>query len=499
MSESRSYNNFLALPLLLMPAVASLAAVLSAGWLAIDDAYITFRYAENLAHGLGFVYNPGERVLGTTTPLYCLWLACGNLAGIPTLPLALVTGILGAAASSYLLWRIGRDGGLGRAGYAAGLLLAFFPRFWISAVSGMETTLAAGLALLSLWLDYRKRPALTGLTLAALILTRPDAASLAAAILLVRLVLDRKAALVEVLVLALFLLPWLTFGWSYFGSPIPHSIEAKRLIHPFPWHLVLSKELKWFISEPGLILLSGLWFAGAGWIVARRRELLALVLWPILFLAGLAAAQAGPFFWYRAPLIPAYLFVAGLGLEVLAGLLPGRWSGRLRAALVALLLGLLLAPVPTALSEGLATLVAKERVYQEMADRIRQFGRPGDKVFVGDVGVLGYRLQDYYLLDSSGINSPEVYRIRLEDRERLLQKDASSRFDWWGTPEWSRQVIETYQPRWIASDLSYLHLKELLAEPGFQKEYRLDRTWSVPPAQYGLLVRRQEPESAPSP
>ena len=33
-----------------------------------DDAYITYRYARNLADGAGFVYNPGERVLGTTPP-----------------------------------------------------------------------------------------------------------------------------------------------------------------------------------------------------------------------------------------------------------------------------------------------------------------------------------------------------------------------------------------------------------------------------------------------
>ncbi len=490
MSEPRSRQLLQALPLLLAPAAVSLAAVGSAGWLAIDDAYITFRYAENIARGLGLVYNPGERVLGTTAPLYCLWLALGNLAGIPTLALALFTGILGATACSYLLWRLGRLWGLGRAGYTAGLLLAFFPRFWISAVSGMETTLAAALALLSLWFDYRQRPALTGLALAALVLTRPDAASLAAAVLVVRLVLNRKAALIEGLVLLLVLMPWLTFGWNYFGSPLPHSIAAKRLIHPIPWNLILSKELGWFISELGLILLSGLWLAGAGWIVARRRELLALVLWPVFFLAGLAAAQVGPFFWYRAPLIPAYLLVAGLGLESLAGRLPGPWAGRLRVALTALLLGLLLSPVPAALREGLGSLVAKERVYAEMAARIREIGRPGDKVFVGDVGVLGYRLQDYYLLDSSGINSLPVYRIRLQDRERLLQQDAGYRFDWWGTPAWSRQVLETFRPRFIASDLSYLHLKELLREPEFQSQYRMVQTWTVPPAQYGLFVRQ---------
>ena len=41
----------------------------------VDDAYITFRYARNLAQGLGFVYNPGDHVLGTTTPLYTIVLS----------------------------------------------------------------------------------------------------------------------------------------------------------------------------------------------------------------------------------------------------------------------------------------------------------------------------------------------------------------------------------------------------------------------------------------
>ena len=41
----------------------------------IDDAFITFRYARNLLNGAGFVYNPGEQVLGTTTPLYTLLMA----------------------------------------------------------------------------------------------------------------------------------------------------------------------------------------------------------------------------------------------------------------------------------------------------------------------------------------------------------------------------------------------------------------------------------------
>lgn len=52
-----------------------------------EDSYITYRYAKNLAEGQGFVYNPGERYLGTTAPAYALFLAFFGLLGfdIPTI------------------------------------------------------------------------------------------------------------------------------------------------------------------------------------------------------------------------------------------------------------------------------------------------------------------------------------------------------------------------------------------------------------------------------
>lgn len=60
----------------------ALAARLIPGPRTIDDSYITFRYARNILAGNGFVYNPGEHVLGTTTPLYTILLVLlGALTG----------------------------------------------------------------------------------------------------------------------------------------------------------------------------------------------------------------------------------------------------------------------------------------------------------------------------------------------------------------------------------------------------------------------------------
>src|SRR5215831_1190743 len=50
-----------------------------------DDSYITYRYAQNLLQGHGLVFNPGEYVLSTTTPLYTLLLAAAGVVW-PDLP-----------------------------------------------------------------------------------------------------------------------------------------------------------------------------------------------------------------------------------------------------------------------------------------------------------------------------------------------------------------------------------------------------------------------------
>ena len=70
----------------------SLLLRLSAGDHAVDDAYITFRYATNLANGQGLVYNLGERVLGTwDPPLYAIILGAlawlGDPGNIPRIAL----------------------------------------------------------------------------------------------------------------------------------------------------------------------------------------------------------------------------------------------------------------------------------------------------------------------------------------------------------------------------------------------------------------------------
>src|SRR2546425_4272837 len=170
------------------------------GWFAylavyqVDDAYIVYRYARNLAHGEGFAFNPGERVEGVTCFLWTLALVPFAAAG---LPLPLVAPILTALAGLgvvLLLPRVSaRLSGRDRpdAWAAAGsALLASHPAFAYWSVGGLETVPYTLLVVLALHDQLREQARGAGrrsaiwLGLAALV--RPEAPLIAAGVVLGR-------------------------------------------------------------------------------------------------------------------------------------------------------------------------------------------------------------------------------------------------------------------------------------------------------------------------
>ena len=74
----------------------------------IDDAFITFRYSRNLLEGNGFVYNVGNRVLGTTTPLFTILMATiGGILGDDYPWYALFVNAIADSLSVGLLFLLG--------------------------------------------------------------------------------------------------------------------------------------------------------------------------------------------------------------------------------------------------------------------------------------------------------------------------------------------------------------------------------------------------------
>ena len=115
----------------------------------VDDAYISFRYAQNFAQGDGPVYNVGERVYGSTAMLWVALLA--GLAAATRAPVEHVASLLNAlllcvnVALAYgLLGRLTPSRTLRSLGVVLFLLA---PRLITVVGLGMETALYTGLTL----------------------------------------------------------------------------------------------------------------------------------------------------------------------------------------------------------------------------------------------------------------------------------------------------------------------------------------------------------------
>ena len=109
-----------------------------------DDAFITFRYADNLVRGHGLVFNAGERVEGFTNLLWTLWTALGIALGISPEAWAGFWGIACFTATLALLarrgWRIARAAGIAWPVPVAVGLVAVHREAAIFATSGLETS-----------------------------------------------------------------------------------------------------------------------------------------------------------------------------------------------------------------------------------------------------------------------------------------------------------------------------------------------------------------------
>src|SRR5262249_25032780 len=110
----------------------------------VDDSFITFRFAANLIHGEGPVFNAGERVEGFSSPLHLVLSALLLLlspSGDILFPAKLASLGFGLA-TLFQTRRFARLCGFrGTQVVLPQLLVAANVNFWIASVNALETTL----------------------------------------------------------------------------------------------------------------------------------------------------------------------------------------------------------------------------------------------------------------------------------------------------------------------------------------------------------------------
>jgi hypothetical protein len=246
----------------------------------MDDAYISYRYAQNLVDGHGLVFNPGERVEGYTNPSWTLLVAAAMKLGIPA---QLAGHWLGVLSGAWLLWLTGRYAALllpARLSFASGLAplaLLASNSFACWTASGLETPLfaATGMAALYAYARGRIGPALSYCILASL--TRPEGWLLAGLLLgsdwllrVHRLRPLRLGALLRVswpvLGFAAYLLSHTAFRLVYYDDFLPNTFRAK--VGGIPLSRGFDYVYNFLVDGPALLLLPAIW---AAWKLPRYR------------------------------------------------------------------------------------------------------------------------------------------------------------------------------------------------------------------------------------
>jgi len=312
----------------------------------VDDAYITARYAENLALHGALVYNVGrDPVEGYTGVVLPVLLAASIRLGLSPFVAAKLIGIASFAAGAAFLWLL-----LGRlkvhvwARAAAMVLFLCAPFQPVHAVAGLETSLFAAAVLAGAWALVRsldaEPPDRTSaevwlwLALLGCSLVRPEGVILAAASGLV-LAVERArhgGLAASALRFALcFLLPGLAYfswRWWYYGLPVPNTYYAKWSARTY-W-----KSVRGMLSFAAYYIAAPVALCAALVVMHRRawwREIRSAPRSSVLAVVALSLFVAAVFFQYRrsslvmnyahrffAPFYPLFLvmFVAAIGRSV---------------------------------------------------------------------------------------------------------------------------------------------------------------------------------------
>jgi hypothetical protein len=484
----------------------------------LDDTYIHFHYARGIAEGAPYIYNPGQPpTSGATSFLYPYLLAAGYSIGFRELDLgvwALLIGALAFAASSFLVYCIGRLHAPWWVAAPIALAFALNGAYAWHAASGMETLLATAFSLLTfygiarLFHDWDKTTSvrLTVIGGALLALTRPEGA-IGAVIGALGIgywisanrqpptantqssVLSPQSSLSSVPLWSP-LLPLLAIGvqpllnYLITGSPSASGSAAKSLLAALlPQEEIVRRVLEnaarmlleWLLppGKPSYLtsIMTLLTFFGIGALLlnkARRMLGLLVITWLIgsILLIGTLDTAFWHFYRYQMPFMALLFPLATWG----AASIYQRFQGELR---VLLAIGLSLIPLLT-VSSALDWLNAY-------------------RLNVGYVYAQPYQMAGWL-----AANTPEAARIAVHDVGMMRYYGGRTTLDMVGltTPgaaAWWRQGpgavgewLVAQRPDYIASygeghglGLGYLQLTHLYDELQVTYPVTLDPLWNV--------------------
>jgi hypothetical protein len=431
-----------------------------------DDAYITYRYARNMAKGKGLVYNDGERVLGTTTPLFAILI--GSVSFLYNNPVfwgkllsSLFLGIIGFE-SIYILSRIRHPIQTSDIWFVFLAPIVLLDPLLLSGGFGSETFLHLSLIVGGFCFLRSRREILPGILLGLSVLSRGDGIIAAAVFVGIRILYNHRIPWRTVISIAVIIGLWTGFALHYYGSPIPGTMDVKQL-QAGVWHTRFLDGIRYygdryFSQAPTILILVPLAVMGGIALIRRRDWLLGTVaVWGTAYLISYALLDVPyVYIWYYSLVSPVLVLLAIYGIRCGWGFsdMPGWWK-----PIAVLSVGIVVYSFIRCDVHFLRWLpYPRHPVYREAGEWIRNTTPDSVSVAAFEVGAIGY-YSERRIVDLWGLVTKDVARKTLREGEAT-----------WAMRRYHPDILIFQTDRWG---------NELAIEraPWFERAYEFDRTF----------------------
>lgn len=382
----------------------------------LERSFVTYRVAQNLRLGHGFVYNIGQPFMSNdSSPLFALLLSLFSPLG----DLPILSNIIGVIAIGL--------GGIALFGLAnftdewtalvSALLYITFPLLWITL--GLDSTLWITLCLIGLWLYLKEWSLPAALILALALVMRPLTAALLLIVAADFIATGKPFRFIGLSAFAILTLVGAIWMVNTFGSigPMPGAHSESLLSVATPSDSIGTVLFALPKIAVALFALSPLWIvlpllSLIGLLkFLEHRWIMLLSGWAILHLLTLVVLGTAVYVWDLLPLIPAIVGLTAQGARWLTDhiRIPGAtWAiGVIGSALVILASGQSLLLLGLESSTAMQSTDALhplhiDPIYYEVGDWLQDNSGSNARIATSRSGLLGYTVGQRPILDMQG-------------------------------------------------------------------------------------------------
>ncbi|MEW6104576.1 MAG: hypothetical protein AB1630_12315 [bacterium] len=405
----------------------------------VDDAFISFRYAKNLADGKGLVYNEGERVEGYTNFLWVLILSFFAKAGIDIVPLSkylsFIFALLTIIITFYIPSLLYKKPLNPIFNLISCLFLASNTTFTLWILSGLETHLFLLLTISSIALSlYNSKSLYLPILIFLATLTRPEGILIFGITFLYKLILEKRIDIRFILLFLLLYVPYFVWRYSYYGFLFPNTFYAKvgsDFITQSKRGIVYTYE---FLKASGSFLFIPAIFVFIGY---KSLKLLYVSLMLIIFTLYiiLVGGDCLPQYRFFLPVLPIlYLFVQeGLRYmcEIKVKIKRGFPLGYL---FIPLTLGIILFFIK--LSFGVTSSYIHKPIPDKLVEDGRRFApyilndsNRGKSIALNSAGSPAYYLPSFKIIDMLGLNDVHIAHKKVMVKIEETKATGHERYD----------------------------------------------------------------------